>query len=146
MQMIESVVASTLPFANELASVLTSSGASPFRNLYVESAHTVTQKLSKQVIDFAALFGILMNAVLAAQKHGKRAGLVKGFGVLVIAFVIPNLYMHEAIERLCHGCGSAPKLMVGLFLIGVLTGVEVLFDRMVVERIARRHHDNPHSE
>lgn len=135
----ESTLAMTLPFANEIAGVLTASGLSMFANLYVPVASTSVQMLSKLLIDFVALSGIMLNTVRATLEGGKVAGLVKGVGVLLIAFVVPNLFLHAAMEATCGGCGPGAKILVGVALVAGLTGLEVALDRFVVKRLSRRH-------
>ena len=97
-------IKSIMPFSNELANVLTSSGFAIFSGLYKEAPKTNKQKLSKMLFDLVALIGIILNAVQVTEKYGATAGLIKGIVVIIIAFVIPNLTFHAIIERICKKC------------------------------------------
>ena len=129
----EKTIGIILPFSNEIANVLTSSGMIIFKGLYMDHPITTTQKLSKVLIDFVALAGIIFNAVSAAELHGKFAGLIKGVGVLLIAFIIPNLTIHDLLDKFCFLCSPIQKIGLGLLFIGMLSGFEFLFDRFIVE-------------
>ena len=126
-------IKSVLPFSNEVANVLTSSGFAIFSGLYKDAPKTNKQKLSKITFDLIALVGIILNAVQVTAKHGATAGLIKGIVIIIIAFVIPNLTFHAIIEKICKRCNHLTKLFFGLFLIGLLTGFEFLFDRYILE-------------
>ena len=145
MDKVETIAAIVLPFANEIASVLTSShvkfrGHESFSNLYAAVQKTKMQKFSHIVIDFIALSGIILNAVRTAEKHGKMAGLVKGVGVLLIAFIIPTLTMHAFMDNVCRRCSPKMKIFIGLLLIATLTGFEYLFEHFIVEVFFAKEH------
>ena len=128
------------PFANEIANVLTTStvkiaGKQLFKNLYRDMPLTTGQKISKVLIDLIALAGIILNVAHVASLHGERAGIAKGLAIVVLAFVIPNLTFHAIIDKVCYRCKPWMKLVFGLFLVGVLSGVELAFDYLVVERL-----------
>ena len=128
------------PFANELANVLTTStvkiaGYQLFKNLYKDMPKTGGQKISKVLIDLIALFGIILNVAHVASLYGEKAGIAKGAAIVVLAFVIPNLTFHAIIHRFCFRCPPWAKLAFGLFLIGLLSGAELLFDYLVVEKL-----------
>ena len=133
---------SVLPFSNEVANVLTSSGFAIFSGLYKDAPKTNKQRLSKMVFDLVALVGIILNAVHVTRDHGATAGLLKGIVVIIIAFVIPNLTFHAIIERICKRCNHLTKLFFGLFLIGLLTGFEIIFDHFIIELF----HEDEHTE
>ena len=124
-----------LPFSNEMANVLTSSGLLIFSGLYKDIPKTKKQKFSKTMIDLIALSGIILNAAHVAAKHGEKAGIIKGIIVILIAFVIPNLTFHTIVQKMCHRCGKGKKLLFGLFLIAILSGLEFLIDFLLIERL-----------
>ena len=126
-------IKSVMPFSNEVANVLTTSGFAIFSGLYKDLPKTNAQKLSKMLFDLVALIGIILNAVHVTRDHGATAGLIKGVVVIIIAFIIPNLTFHTIIEKICKRCNHLTKLLFGLFLIGLLTGFEFLFDRYILE-------------
>ena len=126
-------VKSIMPFSNEVANVLTTSGFAIFSGLYKDLPKTNAQKMSKMVFDLVALIGIILNAVHTTKAYGTTAGLIKGVVVIIIAFVIPNLTFHTIIEKVCKRCNHFTKLLFGLFLIALLTGFEFLFDHYILE-------------
>ena len=132
-------IKSIMPFSNEVANVLTTSGFAIFSGLYKDFPKTNAQKMSKMLFDLVALTGIILNAVHVTRDHGTTAGLLKGVVVIVIAFIIPNLTFHTIIEKICKRCNHLTKLLFGLFLIGVLTGFEFLFDHYILELFSEEH-------
>ena len=124
-----------MPFSNEVANVLTSSGLAIFSGLYRDVPKTKNQQLSKVLIDLVALIGIILNAVYVTHKYGQTAGIVKGVIVILIAFVIPNLTFHRIIKKVCYRCSKWQKIFFGLLLIGGLTGLEFAFDHFLVELV-----------
>jgi len=127
-----------MPFSNEVANVLTSSGLAIFSGIYKDVPKTRGQKLSKTMIDLIALSGIILNAAHTAAKYGEVAGIVKGIIVIIIAFVIPNLTFHGIIKRVCYRCSPWQKLFFGLLLVAGLTGIEFLFDHFLIEKIHKK--------
>ena len=124
-----------MPFSNEFANVLTSSGLAIFSGLYKDVPKTKKQKLSKMLIDLIALSGIILNAAHVAAKYGEVAGIAKGIIVIIVAFLIPNLTFHGIVKKFCYRCRPWQKLVLGFLLIGGLTGLEFLFDFLLVERL-----------
>jgi len=124
-----------LPFSNEVGNVLTLSGLKIFSGLYKDVPKTKKQKLSKTMIDLISLAGIILNAAHVAAEHGETAGIVKGVGIILIAFVIPNLTFHTLLHKFGLRRKSWQKLLFGLVLIGILTGLELLFEYYIVEKL-----------
>ncbi len=129
-----------LPFANEIANVMTSSGIAIFSGLYQHNPHGLAAIISKTVIDFIALSGIVMASVYTSEESGPVSGIVQGSLVLFVAFVVPNLTFHSLTEKYCGKCNSGKKLAFGLSLIVVL----FLIERFVVHKIA--HSFSEHGE
>ena len=127
-----------VPFSNEVGNVLTSSGMKVFSSIYKDTPKTNKQKLSKTIIDLIALSGIILNAAHVAAEHGELAGIIKGVGVVIIAFVIPNLTFHTLIHKFGLRRPNWQKLIFGLVLVGALTGLEILFDLFVVQRFHKK--------
>ena len=132
-------IKSIMPFSNEVANVLTTSGFAIFSGLYKDLPKTNAQKLSKMLFDLVALVGIILNAVHVTRDHGATAGLLKGIVVIIIAFVIPNLTFHTIIEKVCKRCNHLTKLLFGLFLIAILSAFEFLFDHFILEIFSEKH-------
>lgn len=132
-----------LPFSNEIASVLTASGIAIFSGLYQHSPSQLLPTVSKTLIDFAALSGIVMSSVQTAEEGGPVSGIVHGVLVIFVAFVIPNLTFHALTHKYCGQCSPGKKLAFGLGLIGLL----FLVEKLVVHKISHafvESHDETH--
>lgn len=97
----------------------------------MDNPRTSGQKLSRAAFDFLAISGIILNAVKAGEKYGKKIGVIKGIGVLVIAFMVPNLTLHPMMNILCGKCGHKRKLFVGILLLLILIAFEITFDYLL---------------
>jgi len=115
---------SILPFSNEISNVLTSSGIAIFSGLYQHDPKGLPATVSKTLIDFIALSGIVMASVQTSQKSGSTTAIVQGVLVLLVAFVIPNLTFHSLTQKICGKCNAGKKLIFGFALIGILFAVE----------------------
>ena len=136
------VVRMIMPFSNEVANILTLSGLNMFSGLYKDVPELKIEKLSKVFIDLIALFGIILNATHVTSKYGEVAGIFKGLIIIIIAFIIPNLTFHTIIKK--FGLRRKPwqKLIFGLILIGLLSGLEILFDFLIVEKLHKKNNLN----
>lgn len=135
------MAAQILPFSNEIASVLTASGIAIFSGLYQHSPDKLLPTVSKTLIDFAALSGIVMSSIQTAQEGGPTSGIVHGVLVIFIAFVIPNLTFHALTHKYCGKCTPGKKLAFGLGLIGALFLVEKLVVHNISHSFAEEHHE-----
>ena len=129
-----------LPFTNEFAKVIDSSGILP--GLYKECAHSNVEILSKLSIDLLALSGIAWNVAHTAQKHGEQAGLKHGVIILLLAYIIPNLAMEPLIHTISDAIrieNEFMKALIGCVFIGVL----LLLERFVAE-LAGVHNNKKH--
>lgn len=130
-----------LPFSNEIASVLTASGIAIFSGLYQHSPEKLLPTVSKTLIDFAALSGIVMSSVQTAEEGGSLSGIVHGVLVIFVAFVVPNLTFHAITHKYCGKCSPVKKLVFGLGLIGLLFLVEKLVVHNIAHSFAEKHHE-----
>lgn len=129
-----------LPFTNEFAKVIDSSGLLP--GIYKECAHTKAEIFSKLSVDLLALSGIVWNVAHTAQKHGEAAGLKHGIIILLLAYIIPNLAMEPLIHAMSDAFGIADESAFLKALIGcVFIGFLLLLERFVAE-LAGVHDDN----
>ena len=126
--MISSVLQFVMPFANEIANALTISKEPGFERLYVPCPHGWVELGEKTIIDVIALTSILWNVSIVGSKQGEMAGLARGFMLIIVAFVIPNLFMEEFVEYFCgktddeSKCSHHVKLFTGIiFVILLLT-------------------------
>ena len=93
-------------------------------------------KVSK-LIDVIALTGILWNVSIVGSKHGEIAGLAKGFMLIIVAFMIPNLFMEYFVETLCGDeeeeskCSHHVKLFTGIVFVIILLGCEYFLSHLL---------------
>jgi len=124
---IETIIMIILPFANEFASILDESHIKCFDGLYASIPNNNKQKIIKLLIDMISYIGIIVNTSISTYEYGKIPGIIKGFGVLIISFFIPNLSFHYLIDHICNSSDSTKRLLFGLGLIGILIGFEIAF-------------------
>tara|TARA_Y100000817_G_C16818038_1_gene527552 strand:- start:890 stop:1327 length:438 start_codon:yes stop_codon:yes gene_type:complete len=119
-----------MPFTNEIANALTISKEPGFERVYVPCTHNWKELEEKTIIDVIALTGILWNVSIVGSKHGERAGLAKGFMLIIVAFVIPNVFMEDFVEIFCGNkedeskCSHHLKLFTGIIFIVLLLACE----------------------
>jgi hypothetical protein len=124
-----------LPFTNDIANVLSSSGIKRLQKLYKENPITKVEYISKLLIDLISLTGILLTTVRTTKKHGTKLGLIKGVMELMIAFVIvPLLDIPSIMNKMCYKkCYPLQKIIVGILIIGMIIGIEFLFDKYIIK-------------
>ena len=128
--MISSGLQFIMPFANEIANALTISKEPGFERVYVPCTHNWRELEGKTIIDVIALTGILWNVSIVGSKHGEMAGLVKGFMLIIVAFVIPNIFMEDFVEFFCgteedeSKCSHHVKLFTGIVFVILLLACE----------------------
>ena len=115
-----------MPFANEIANALTISQEPGFERIYVHCANSWKELGWKTIIDVIALIGILWNVSIVGSKHGEWAGLAKGCMLIIVAFVIPNIFMEYFVEYFCGDeedeskCSHHIKLFTGIVFVVLL--------------------------
>ena len=130
-----------LPFANEIANALTISKVGPFKRLYKPCGGD-GDSFRASFIDMIALFGIIWNSSYMASKHGTQAGCIYGLIILLLSFIIPNLFMEKYTNYFCKEelelieqkdikdkntkCSVTIKFIVSITFICVLLFLEVL--------------------
>ena len=124
-----------LPFTNDIANVLSSSGVKNLKKLYKENPKTTLENLSKISIDLISFVGILWTTIITTKKHGTKIGLIKGVMELMIAFIIvPLIDIPSIMNKMCYKkCYPLQKIIVGILVIGLIVGVEVLFDKYIIK-------------
>jgi len=118
-----------LPFMNEIANALTISHTlkdTPFERLYKPCGENITKKIESSIIDSIALFGICWNVAYMGSKHGTKMGLIYGCIVLLLSFIIPNLFMERVINSLPYSQNNKVKLFGSFIFICVLLLTEIL--------------------
>mgnify|MGYP001201602559 CR=1 FL=1 len=127
-----------LPFANEIANALTISKVGPFKRLYKPCGGD-GDSFRASFIDMIALFGIIWNSSYMASKHGTQAGCIYGLIILLLSFIIPNLFMEKYTNYFCKEeielieqkdiktkCSVTIKFIVSISFICILLFIEVL--------------------
>jgi len=134
-----------LPFINELADVLTSSGYKPFKHLYKpcidpylvnykELQYIRKNKICKNknliyrfIIDFIALIGIILNISRNTLQNGYLDGVLSGINIILFSYILPNLFLHKLIHYM-KITTKFMRLLVGLFIIAILLLLTLLID------------------
>jgi hypothetical protein len=140
-----------LPFTNEFANVLTSSGYKSFEHLYrpcidrflideQELKYIKEHKICKNknviyklLIDFIALIGIILNISRSTLENGYTAGVLSGINIVMLSFIIPNLYLHKLISYFNFKT-KLMKLLIGIGIIGILLSLTLLID-IIIEQV-----------
>ena len=126
-----------MPFANDIANALTISREPGFERFYVPCTHNWTELGDKTVIDVIALTGILWNVSIVGSKHGEMAGLAKGFMLIIVAFMIPNVFMEDFVEFFCGSedeetkCSHHVKLFTGIGFVIILLACEYILSHLL---------------
>ena len=133
-----------LPFANDIANALTISRVGPFKRLYKPCGGD-DDSLRANFIDIIALFGIVWNTSYMSSKHGTKAGCIYGIIILLLSFIIPNLFMERFINYFCRReieliednkgakCSVAVKFIVCIIFILPLLIIEIIFSNYLKE-------------
>jgi hypothetical protein len=148
-----------LPFANEIAIILTRSGLPPFKNLYSSCFdETILGDLkvpwhikkkyctgrdyrNKIIIDLIAYLGIILFIGKNTLSHGLVAGVANGMVLIFCSIMLPSLFMGSAIHHIMsalHTRHAGTLLGVGLSLVVclmVLTTVLETLTQNIVERL-----------
>ena len=110
-----SILKSLMPFANDIANSLTVSGIPGFENIYKACPESTEQLLIKTSIDVIALIGIIWSICLITSNKGLNAGLAYGIMVIIVAFVIPNIFMDKFVDLICgevdEPTGGSPRVL-----------------------------------
>lgn len=117
------ILSIVLPFANETAIVLTNSHI--VKRLYVSECHHPSRRelVRKIAIDLLAYLGIMLFIGKNTLLYGYVTGIVTGVVLIFLSIIIPNLFLHHAIEvvaRCLHHTTPYSKAAVGIGLIVLL--------------------------
>ena len=144
-----------LPFINEISNILTASNLKPFRGLYKRCVDryllpsnvikiisknkicTPQELRSKIIIDILGLLGIIINIAKNAIQFGYLTSILSGIVVVMISFVIPNLYLQRiiiSIKKYYKLKYRNSSIIIGLFFIAfgivVMIGLEKLIQNI----------------
>lgn len=113
-----------LPFVNEICNVLNASGITPYW-LYNTDSNQFWIKSIVYIVNCISGIGIVWNSSYMAGKHqSELSGLLVGTSLLILAYVIPNLFLRKLLRRLSH---RSTKLLTGFFIITMLFTFESLW-------------------
>jgi len=111
-------------FANEFAGA---ASIHPHVSIYPPKADTLGQEISKVLIDLVALTSIAMLSVKQFKETGsEKDAVATAIGSLLVAFVLPNLFLHRIIDAFFKKSGVFIKIAIALGIIAVLYNIEPL--------------------
>lgn len=109
-------------FANEVAGAVS---IHPQVSIYPHHADTFGQEIGKVLIDLVALTSIAMLAVKKFKKTASESeALATALGSLIVAFAIPNLFLHRIVDMFFKKSGVFIKMSVAFVVIAVLYNLE----------------------
>ena len=110
-------------FVNEIAGAI---ALHPSTNwVYPHHTTTINQEMMKTVIDLIALVSIAMLAVEKYEKtRDKKYAFATALGCLIVAYVIPGLFLHRFVNRFFSTYTPASKVVVALIAILTLYHLE----------------------
>jgi len=141
-----------LPFTNEIANVLTASKIPLFENLYKQciDPYILDNKLLKKIsekkickgknilyrllIDLIALSGILLLVAKNAINYNYTTAILSGLNIILLSFIIPNLFLHKCIHFITTIFNIQNKYMtlfVGLICVAILVIISVVLDDII---------------
>ena len=135
-----------LPFTVMLASTLTTSGyPDDNQDLYPQRPVNLMGFLSKHLIEFVALIGILWQTVDVAQmSHDLQTGVITGLIMMIITFPIAtqaipffirsgDIFLHEHTDL--RYPGNWHRYFLGFFMIIALIGIEMVLIDLLTEEL-----------
>lgn len=146
------ILSFVLPFANEIANVLTTSGLPLFKNLYkpcidpylINGSVKINKEkicrtkyiINKMLVDLVALSGIIMLIAKNAVKHGFTEAFLVGLMIVFLSFIFPNLFLHQIL----HFFGKMFKIKspYGIIAIGFLIIALLLYISYILEKLIQR--------
>ena len=122
-----------MPFANEIANAVTIGGGGRFKRLYKPCSTDIITKIKSSIIDTIALYGIIWNVAFMADKHGVKKACSYGLSVILLSYIIPNLFMEYTIERLPRSSEKYVRILGLLGFIFVLFLSEIMFHELILK-------------
>jgi len=146
------VLSYVLPYSNEIANILTSSGIETFKDLYKQciDKYLVPQNIlksispskicnqhdiiSKIIFDIISFVGIIIYISKNAIQFGYLTGILNGINIILFSFILPNLYMFRVIRIIKKYFKFKNKyitILIGLGLVGILIACTILFEFII---------------
>lgn len=140
------ILSYVLPFINEIANTLTSSNIPIFKGLYKHCIDkyllpsniikTISKEkicsnrdiISKLLIDILGLLGIIINIAKNAIQYGYLTSILNGIIIVILSFVIPNLYLQRIIVKIKKRYKLKQRYMSIVIGMGfIIAGIGVMF-------------------
>ena len=146
------VLSYILPFSNEIANILTSSGIGIFKNLYKQciDKYLIPQNIlklishvkicnqrdiiSKLFFDMIAFGGIIIYISKNAIQYGYLTGILNGINIILFSFILPNLYLFRLIKIIKKYFNLKNKyntILIGAVLVCILIAFTILFEYII---------------
>ena len=116
-----------MPFSNEISNALTISEEGVFKRLYVACPHRWDELTTKTFIDVLALVAICWNVADISHSNTVKKGLLVGILLIMVAFIIPNLFMESFVNNICdtenknsEKCGHLMRFLTATGFIFIL--------------------------
>jgi hypothetical protein len=133
----------TIPFANEIAIVLTNSKLAPFKTLYPTCVNTLNIKnikcttqynINKIIIDLISYLGIVLFIGKNTLHYGYMTGVSTGMVVIFWSEIIPTKFLgkitNTIMKMLCTN-NSYMYILIGFIVILLLMGINAVCETMV---------------
>jgi hypothetical protein len=125
------------PFSNEIANALTISEDPVFKRIYKSCPHTWTEIEMKTTIDVIALTAICWNVAETSYHNGVKLGLSVGIMLIILAFIVPNLFMEPFVNKICGNDEESPENNCG-HLIRFFAAVGFVIILLICEYFANK--------
>ena len=100
-----------LPFTSAFAqSTNTSYGLS----LYVPDSGTLNCRMRRVIIDAISIVAICYSVLKFSQKKGEHKAMFFAIVLMVVAVMIPRLFMSQYLEKHCAGCPSNAMMSMSI--------------------------------
>jgi len=146
------VLSYILPYTNEIANILTSSGFKIFQNMYKHciDRYLIPQNIlkviskdkicnqrdiiSKIIFNIIAFTGIIIYISKNAIQYGYLTGILNGINIMLFSFILPNLYMFRLIRFIKNYFNLKNKyntILIGLLIVAILIGFTILVEFII---------------
>jgi hypothetical protein len=127
-------------FANEVAGAIS---LVPYLTwLYPHHTNTLNQEVMKVLIDLVALTSIAMLTVEEYKKtKNEKDALAAAMGILIVAFALPNLFLHRIIDRFFKTSGTEIRVLAAFCIIFILFRIEPLIVKGIKKMLKSKKKD-----
>ena len=127
-------------FANEIAGAIS---LVPYLTwLYPHHTDTLSQEVIKILIDLVALTCIAMLTVEEYKKtKNDKDALASALGILIVAFALPNLFLHRIVDRFFKTSGTEIRVLTAFCIIFILFKIEPLIVKGIEKLLKSKKED-----